>query len=145
VALFRLTTGDLELAFPAKFCANGFPGNFPLLPSSSLRSGIYATNSRDRRRAVECECIAGRKSTVRAEAFVENLLDRFDDQWRSECINVASLPDRPAGSASLPDNSVDQQGLRRSSSHSSAAIGSGVAESLVRELLRLGRHRLNAD
>jgi hypothetical protein len=62
------------------------------------------------------ERLARRKSTAAASSSVENPLDGFDDEWRGEGIDVASLRDRPVDPASVPDNNVDQEGLRRSSS-----------------------------
>ena len=62
------------------------------------------------------ERLARRKSTAAASSSVENPLDGFDDEWCGEGIDVASLRDRPADPASVADNNVDQEGLRRSSS-----------------------------
>jgi len=62
------------------------------------------------------ERLARRKSAAAARSSVENPLDGFNDEWRGEGIDVASLSDRPANPASVPDNNVDQESLRGSSS-----------------------------
>ena len=61
------------------------------------------------------ERLARRKRTAASSPSVENPLDCFDDKWRGEGVDVASLRDRPADPASVPDNNVDHEGLRRSS------------------------------
>jgi hypothetical protein len=61
------------------------------------------------------ERLAGRESTAAASSPGENSLHGFDHEWRGEGINIASPPDRAADIASVPDNNVNQEGLRRSS------------------------------
>ena len=53
------------------------------------------------------ERLARRKSTAAANSSIENPLDGFDDEWRGEGIDVASLRGRPANRASVPDNCLD--------------------------------------
>jgi hypothetical protein len=71
--------------------------------------------SQDPEEVRRIERYARRKSTAAASPSVENPLHGFNDEWRGEGIDVASLRDRPADLASVPDNNVDQKGLRRSS------------------------------
>jgi len=80
------------------------------LASGELERQIFRREGPEEVRRIEG--LARRKSTAGASSSVENPLDGFDDEWRGEGIDVASLRDRPADPASVPDNNVDQEGLR---------------------------------
>ena len=84
------------------------------LVGAELERQIFRRERAEKVRRIER--LARRKNTAAASPSVENPLDGFDDEWRGEGIDVASSRDRPADPASVSDNNVDQEGLRRSSS-----------------------------
>jgi hypothetical protein len=97
---------DIGLALTPRAAPDGLIG-------VELERQIFRRERAEKVRRIER--LARRKSTGAASSSVENPIDGFDDEWRGEGIDIASLRDRPAGPASLPDNNIDQEGLRRSS------------------------------